>query len=79
MPFSHSFVKISEINIILTDFFMFVLYFLTITIQFNHVAFILRLILFINTFLLIIDNYSKCLFELQNQYLYLLSDIFVEF
>lgn len=61
-------------------FFMFVLYFLTITFQFNnHVAFILRLILFIDIFLLIMDNYSKCLFELRNQYLYLLSDIFVEF
>lgn len=59
---------------------MFVLYFLTITIQFNHVAFILRLVLFIDIFsLLIIDDYSKCLFELRNQYLYLLNDIFVEF
>lgn len=59
---------------------MFVLYFLTITFQFNnHVAFILRLILFIDIFLLIMDNYSKCLFELRNQYLYLLSDIFVKF
>lgn len=45
---------------------MFVLYFHTITIEFNHVEFILRLILFIDIFLLIMDNYSKCLFELQN-------------
>lgn len=45
---------------------MFVLYFITITIQFNHVAIILRLILFIDIFSLITDNYSKCLFELQD-------------
>lgn len=51
----------------------YVLYFLNITIQFNPF-----MILFIDIFLLIIDDYSKCLFELRNQYLYLLSDIFVK-
>lgn len=48
--------KPGEIIRIPTDFFyVYVLYFLAIIINLNHVAFILRLILFIDIFLLI-DN-----------------------